>query len=279
MQRLVRSGAVKVNSKAILVPSHSVAGEDEIFVAMPNDAVAEGALTPEDIDLDLVHVDADIIVIDKPAGLAVHPGTGRSSGTLANALLHEFPEMSEVGDAGRPGIVHRLDIDTSGLLVVARTSLAFESLSTAIRTREIDRRYTTLVKGKPQPEIGIVDAPIGRDPNNPTRQAINAGGRPARTRYRVAHVFGRDSNLKSLLEIKLETGRTHQIRVHMQAIGHPVVGDPTYGGNDSMPGLERQFLHAHRLLITHPATGEPLRFNSSLPEDLTGVLSELNQRS
>ncbi len=276
---LIRAGSVEVNRQTTLIPSHRIAGKDEVTATIPDPKGQIGALEPEEIDIPIVHADHHLIVVDKPAGLAVHPGAGRRRGTLVNALLHRFPEISDVGDIERPGIVHRLDIDTSGLMVVARKTISFRALSDAIRARQIDRRYTALVRGRPHHEAGIVDAPIGRDSANPTRQSISRRGREARTRYRVLETFGAGSNLKSLLEIKLETGRMHQIRVHMQAIGHPVSDDPIYGGIESKTGLIRQFLHAHRLSFSHPISGEALQFEAPLPEDLATVLNSLRRPS
>ena len=235
--------------------------------------------------LTIVHSDGHVIVVDKPAGIAVHAGAGRAEGTLVDALLRRFPDLSDINlDRGnvnnnseqdRPGIVHRIDMDTSGLMVVGRTPEAMSDLSDQIRNRLVDRRYTALVRGMPYPAIGIIDAPIGRDSNDRTRQCVSANGRPARTRYRVLESFGEPDPSFSLLELKLETGRMHQIRVHMQSIGHPVIGDKTYGGGNALFGLNRQFLHAHRLTFKHSGSGEKVQFHSDLPTDLTNVLNTL----
>ncbi len=220
-----------------------------------------------------MHSDEHVIVVDKPPGIAVHPGAGRSIDTLVDALLEIFPEIAEIEETERPGIVHRLDIDTSGLMVVARTALAAEHLSREIKSRSVERRYTALVKGGPHPQLGIIDAPIGRDPRNRRRQAVASDGRAARTRYRVIETITRGSkDTLSLLEIKLETGRTHQIRVHMYAIGHPIMGDRTYGRDNSMEGLKRQFLHAHQIAFSHPVTSERHIYRSDLPHDLAIAL-------
>ena len=235
--------------------------------------------------LTIVHSDGHVIVVDKPAGIAVHAGAGRAEGTLIDGLLEYFPDLANINldrgnvndnsDLDRPGIVHRLDMDTSGLMVVGRAPEAVSDLSDQIRNRLVDRRYAALVRGMPYPAIGIIDAPIGRDTKDRTRQRVSANGRPARTRYRVLESFGHPDPNFSLLELRLETGRMHQIRVHMQSIGHPVIGDQTYGGGNALFGLNRQFLHAHRLTFKHPDSGEKVQFHSHLPTDLTNVLNAL----
>ena len=221
----------------------------------------------------MVHADADVIVVDKPAGLVVHPGAGNEGGTLVNGLLHAFPELAAVGDPARPGIVHRLDRGTSGLLVVARTPAAYDALVGQLSRREVERRYAALVWGVPESGAGLVDAPVGRSPRDPTRMAVVAGGRDARTRYEVRTAFERPAS--ALLTCRLETGRTHQIRVHLAAIGHPVVGDATYGGARAALALDRPFLHAEQLAFDHPTTGARLSFASALPADLEAVLATL----
>lgn len=279
MQRLIRSGGVFVNGTPVISPSYEVSPNDDVHVRLPESIPEDVTLRPEAIDLDIVFEDEHLLVVDKPAGLAVHPGAGRTDGTLANALIHRFPNISQVGDPERPGIVHRLDADTSGLMVVARTPSARASLSEAIRTRSVDRRYVALVAGRPRHSAAVIEAPIRRDAGNPTRQAVNPSGRPARTRYRITQTFGQGARSVSLLELKLETGRMHQIRVHLQSIGHPVVGDETYGARIRLPGLTRQFLHAYRLAFTHPSSGEMLRFESPLPDDLSNALKSVKNSS
>ena len=219
------------------------------------------------------HVDDDVIVVAKPAGLVVHPGAGHAGGTLVNGLLARFPELEQVGDRSRPGIVHRLDRDTSGLMVVARSPLAYDALVDALGRREVDRRYTALVWGRPDAPRGAIDAPIGRSTTRRTRMAVREGGREARTSYEVMREF--DDPMVTLLECRLETGRTHQIRVHLAAIGHPVVGDAAYRGARSTLALARPFLHAATLAFDHPRLGEPVRFDEPLPDELTAVLAAL----
>jgi 23S rRNA pseudouridine1911/1915/1917 synthase len=236
-----------------------------------------------------VFEDEHVLVLDKPAGLVVHPGAGVQSGTLVNALLHHAPGIARVGGEGRPGIVHRLDRDTSGLLVVAKTEDAYQALVEALRERTVTRVYTALVWGDPGPASGTIELPIGRDPKDRKRMAVVRGpaGKLARTRWKVLERYG----LATLLQARLDTGRTHQIRVHLAHLGHPVVGDATYGGGAkkalSLPPadrrlatqlvmeLGRQALHAATLEFRHPTRGEPMRFRAPLPNDLARALAVL----
>ena len=218
----------------------------------------------------VVFSDDDVIVIDKAPGVVVHPAAGHKGGTLVNGLLARFPEIADVGDPERPGIVHRLDVGTSGLLVVARRDSAYESLVEQLSEHDVERRYVTLAWGRFDAPVGTVDAPIGRDPRDPLRMAVVATGKEARTHFRVEQSF--DQPEVSLVTCELETGRTHQIRVHLAAIGHPVVGDPTYGGQRREWSVERPFLHAARLSFRHPTTGENVSFDSELPADLRELL-------
>lgn len=228
----------------------------------------------ESVEFEVVFADEHLIVIDKPAGLVVHPGAGNPDGTLVNGLLARFPEIAEVGEAHRPGIVHRLDLGTSGLLAVARSQRAYHELVDALASRDVGRVYRTLVWGHPANPHGLIDAPIGRDHRDPLRMAVVVDGKPARTRYRVLEQFRAPAEASSL-ECRLESGRTHQIRVHLSAIGHPVVGDSMYGGVRSGIEPPRPFLHAARLELEHPVTREALEFESPLPDDLAGVLAAL----
>jgi 23S rRNA pseudouridine1911/1915/1917 synthase len=232
-------------------------------------------LTPEFLPLTIVYEDADLLVIDKPAGLAVHPGAGRRSGTLVHAVLAHAPDLAGVGGALRPGLVHRLDKDTSGLLVVAKNDAALRSLQEQVQTRGMRREYLALVHGHVAPSTGMVEAPIGRDAHHRTRMAIVASGRRAVTHYRVLERFAG----ATLLEVRLETGRTHQIRVHCASLGHPVIGDPVYGRQPNPWGLRRQALHAFRLSFAHPRSGVALRFLAPLPPDLEPVLRQLRAGS
>jgi 23S rRNA pseudouridine1911/1915/1917 synthase len=215
-------------------------------------------------ELRIVHLDDDLAVVDKPAGLVVHPAPSHSGPTLVS----ELGDLLGGGDPERPGIVHRLDKDTSGLMVVARGPQALAALQKAVREREVERRYLALAGGRLASRTGTIDAPIGRAPRRRTRMAVaGAASREARTHFEVLELLPRES----YVEARLETGRTHQIRAHFAAIGHPLVGDSTYGGKDRY-GLERQFLHAHRLAFRHPRTGAALDFTSPLPADLAAAL-------
>jgi 23S rRNA pseudouridine1911/1915/1917 synthase len=250
--------------------------------ARPSDRVQVGAMvetpTPElasdlaaePVDFGVIYEDADLIVVDKPAGLVVHPGSGHERPTLAAGLLHRYPELEGVGEAGRWGLVHRLDRDTSGVLVVGRNTESFKRLNSDMARRRIRRIYTALVHGRFATPTGTVDAPIGRDPDRPTRRAVIAGGKPAVTHYEVVEDFA--SADVSLLKVTLATGRTHQIRVHMAAIDHPIVGDRAYSTLNRAVDSPRIFLHANQVGLRHPASGKELTFASPLPSDLVDVL-------
>jgi 23S rRNA pseudouridine1911/1915/1917 synthase len=227
------------------------------------------------IALPIVYVDDDVIVVDKPAGLVVHPGHGHPAGTLVNAVLASYPEVARVGDPMRPGIVHRLDVGTSGLMVVARSDRAYQSLVAALAARTVTRAYHALVWGHLESPNGLIDAPIGRDHRDPMRMAVVIDGKPARTRYRTIANY-RDPAEVAELECRLESGRTHQIRVHLGATGHPVVGDGAYGGIRSGVSSPRPFLHAAELAFVHPRTGDTVTFTSELPDDLRKVLIGLS---
>lgn len=245
---------------------------DESMLKDPEPPAADASVV-----FTVVHEDDQIIVIDKPAGLVVHPGAGNPSGTLVNGLLARYPEIAGVGEMHRPGIVHRLDVGTSGLMVVARTELAYHSLVEALASRDVGRVYRALVWGHLDNPVGVIDAPIGRDHRDPMRMSVVVDGKPARTRYRVLGAY-RTPAAVSVVECRLETGRTHQIRVHLSAIGHPVVGDGQYGGIRSAIDSPRPFLHAAGLELVHPSTGESLAFSSPLPADLAGVEAVLSDK-
>jgi 23S rRNA pseudouridine1911/1915/1917 synthase len=246
--------------------------EMEIAPEMPNGLEAAAA---EDIALAIVFEDEDLLVLDKPAGLVVHPGNGNRSGTLMNALLHHAPALASIA---RAGIVHRLDKDTSGLLVVAKTLTAQTNLVRQLQARTVVRRYLALVHGALM-RGGEVDAPIGRHPVQRTKMAVVGRGRSALTRYAVREDLG----AVTLLECRLETGRTHQIRVHMAHLGHPLVGDPAYGprrvADPLLAGFGRQALHAYHLGLIHPSSGQIMRWSSKLPEDFSALLHALGSRS
>jgi 23S rRNA pseudouridine1911/1915/1917 synthase len=270
---LVAAGSVRVDGEPAVAKARLRVGQ----VVEVDDEARPSAVPEADpaVEFTVVHADDAVIVVDKPVGLVVHPGAGNIDGTLVNGLLARYPELAEVGAPERPGIVHRLDAGTTGLLVVARTPAAYAALVAALAARRVDRRYRALVWGVPDGPSGIVDAPVGRSSREPTKMAVVVGGRPARTRYEVLEAFEAPARC-ALLECRLETGRTHQIRVHLAAIGHPVVGDARYGGARPAIELDRPFLHATHLGFRHPTTGEPVSFDSPLPADLRAVVTGLS---
>jgi 23S rRNA pseudouridine1911/1915/1917 synthase len=228
------------------------------------------------VEFKVIHEDASVLVIDKPAGLVVHPGAGNLDGTLANGLLSRYPDVSGVGELERPGIVHRLDAGSSGLLVVARTQQAADHLINQFSTHTATRVYRALVWGHPEAPHGVIDAPLGRSRRDPLRMAVVADGRWARTEYQVLERFDRPRVL-SLLDCRLETGRTHQIRIHLSSINHPLVGDPVYGQRKPRLQLDRPFLHAAELAFDHPSSNERVSFRSELAADLAARLSTLHK--
>jgi 23S rRNA pseudouridine1911/1915/1917 synthase len=272
---LLGDGAVLLRGRVVAKGSAKVA-EGDVLTITREPAVAPTGLDPDpSVEVAVVHEDDDVIVVDKQAGLVVHPGAGNPNATLVHGLLARYPELALVGEPGRPGVVHRLDKDTSGLLMVARTALAHRSLSAQLGARTVGRRYAALVWGVLDAPRGLVDAPIGRSGREPTRMTVASSGREARTGYEVVRTFSEPAAL-SLLRCQLETGRTHQIRVHLSAIGHPVVGDVRYGGkHQPLADVPRFFLHAEHLAFDHPSTGERLAFDAALPPDLQAVLDEL----
>ena len=270
VQALVDAGAVLVSGHPVMKSRRLVEGDDVEVTAAPAAPEPPG---PEDVDFTVVHADDDVVVVSKPAGLVVHPGAGHATGTLAGGLLRRFPEIAGVGDPMRPGIVHRLDRDTSGLMVVARTPRAYSALVAALAEHEVDRRYQALAWGRFEARRGTVDAPVGRSTTRRTRMAVRETGREARTGYEVVRQY--DDPLVALVACTLETGRTHQIRVHLAAIGHPVVGDAAYGGDRQPLRPARPFLHAGSLGFDHPVTGERVTFTDPLPPELAAVLAAL----
>jgi len=279
LKRVIDDGEVLVGGH-VAKPSHKLRAGERVEVELPAPPPSE--IEPEEISLDILHEDEEVVVVNKPAGLVVHPAAGVQSGTLANALAFHFRELS--GHAGplRPGIVHRLDRDTSGVIVVAKTARAHEHLSDQFRARTVFKSYVALVHGVTREEKGKVEEPLARDPRNRTRMAVVRGGRAALSFWRVRRRFER----MTLLDVQIKTGRTHQIRVHLAWIKHPVVGDDTYGGGRDktladpalrarIGALGRQFLHAERLGFHHPGTGEWLSFTAPLPPELSGFLEAL----
>ncbi len=282
-QRLIREGNVLLNGRASK-PSESVKTGDELRVTIP--PPVEPAARPQPIALNVVYEDEDLIVVNKPSGMVVHPGAGNPDGTLVNALLHHCRELAGVGGKLRPGIVHRLDKETSGLLVAAKNDAAYHSLQQQIQVRTAVREYWALVWGCVENDEGRIEAPIGRHPRHRQKMAANVPhARNAITDYRVLERFKR----MTLLQAHLQTGRTHQVRVHFAHIGHPVVGDPLYGRGrasglaqfmrELVAGLHGQALHARRLCFDHPHTGERLEFEAPLPEDFATLLDVLRKPS
>jgi len=280
---LVADGRVQIDGKAVSSRSTRLREGQTLEVDRIEEDVAVGPAGDPSVDVVVVYEDADVIVVDKPAGLVVHPGAGHRSGTLVHGLVARYPDLSalptEVGsEPDRPGIVQRLDRGTSGLMVVARTPSAYHSLVGQLSAREVARTYRALVLGHVDGESGLVDAPIGRSVSSPTRMAITRKGKEARTRYKVQGRF-ETPGPTTLVRASLETGRTHQIRVHLSAIGHPVVGDAPYSQGRSLPGatVTRPFLHAYKLAFDHPTSGERMSWTSELPEDLAEQLAVLGK--
>ena len=256
-----------------LAKNHRLTGAETVSVALPDPAPIEAA--PEDIPLDVVYEDGDVIVVNKPKGLVVHPAPGHPDGTLVNALLHHCGDsLSGIGGELRPGIVHRIDRDTSGLLIAAKNDFAHQRLSAQLQDHTLSRVYRCIVVGNLREDAGTVDAPIGRCPADRKKMAVVAGGRPAVTHWTVlerlpGHTY---------VECRLETGRTHQIRVHMASIGHPILGDTVYGSKKPVPGLQGQCLHAVGLRFLHPRTGEAVELWCELPEEFQAQLRRLESR-
>ena len=273
---VIEHGGVVVDGVA--APSGKVRLEEGQVVAVDPDALPVVGPPEADaaVEFAVVHEDEHIVIVDKPAGLVVHPGAGNESGTLVNGLLARYPDLESVGERVRPGIVHRLDAGSSGLLVVARTPAAAESLISQFADHSATRAYLALVWGHPDAPHGVIDAPIGRSRRDPLRMAVVADGRWARTEYVVLDRFDGPADL-ALLECRLETGRTHQIRVHLSSIGHPLVGDPTYGQRRPRLQVDRPFLHAAELSFVHPGTGETVTYHSPLAPDLAARLASLRR--
>jgi len=284
LQALIAEGHVLLDGSPARASARLRAGQAvRVDVPAPAPAVPQ----PEDIPIEVVHEDGRLVVVNKPAGLVVHPGAGNAGGTLVNALLGRVRDLSGVGGVLRPGIVHRLDRGTSGLLVVAKDDETHRSLVRQFASRTVEKEYLALVLGQPARATGEVDAPIGRDPVHRQKMSVRAPrGREARTSWRIEERF----DGAALLRVRIHTGRTHQIRVHLASIGHPVAGDPVYGGTRTpssrraearaaLQSLERPALHAARLAFTHPASGDRLALEAPLPEDLHRVLERLRSAS
>lgn len=271
---VIEAGGATVDGVAALSGKVRLDEGQVVAVDAETIPVAQPPQADETVAFDVIHEDDAIVVVDKPAGLVVHPGAGNETGTLANGLLARYPDVVDVGERVRPGIVHRLDAGSSGLLVVARTQDAADALIEQFADHSATRAYLALVWGHPAAAHGVIDAPIGRSRRDPLRMAVVADGRWARTEYRVLDRFDSPAKL-ALLECRLETGRTHQIRVHLSSINHPLVGDPTYGQRRPKLQVERPFLHAAELSFIHPTTCERVTFRSELAPDLADRLSTL----
>ena len=258
-QRLIRDGAILLNGK-VVKPNAMLAEGDVVDITYPDPV--ETDVMPEDIPLDIVYEDADLLVINKPQGMVVHPAPGHESGTLVNALMYHIRDLSGIGGELRPGIVHRIDRMTSGLLVVAKNDVTHRALSDQFRDHSARRSYVALVDGNIREESGTIDAPLARHPVDRKRMAIVQGGRDAVTHWHVAERYGQ----YTLLQIELETGRTHQIRVHLRSIQHPVTGDDVYGREKRPFGLLGQALHGYRLTFRHPRSGDTMIFYAPLPD-------------
>jgi 23S rRNA pseudouridine1911/1915/1917 synthase len=267
VQKLIAEGHITVNGRAAK-PGHKVNIGDRLKVVIP--PTPPSRLVPEAMPLNILYEDDDLLAVDKPAGITVHPAPGHPAHTLVNAILSHFPHLADISDSLRPGVVHRLDKDTSGVMLVAKNSRAQADLAQQFKSHSVSKAYLVLVKGKLEPENGVIEADIGRDPRNRKRMAVVAQGREARTEYSVIKYVGD----YTLLEVRPETGRTHQIRVHLSAIGYPVVGDKVYGVKS--PFLSRQFMHASRLGFKLPSSGEYVEFKSELPPDLEQALKDIS---
>jgi 23S rRNA pseudouridine1911/1915/1917 synthase len=272
VQGWIRDGLVLVNGEIRRVSYSVNAGEAIRCTPRPKETAAN--LEPEPGELVLIHQDEHLLAIDKPAGMAVHPGAGRPDGTLVNRLLAAYPELGSVGGTDRPGIVHRLDIDTTGLLLVARTEAAYQQLTRAFAERRVRKRYLGVVFGVPSPPRGVIELPLGRHPNRRKEMAVRSDGRQATTAYEVRAT----GSAVALVDLDLRTGRTHQIRVHLKALGHPLVGDTTYAGNrwrgapkalqSTLSRFPRPALHALSIELQHPVDSRPLRLTAPVPEDI-----------
>lgn len=265
----IKAGTVLVNGKSAKA-KYAVIEGDVITYELPEEEVLE--YKAEDIPLDIIYEDADVAVVNKPQGMVVHPSAGHTSGTLVNALMYHVKDLSSINGVVRPGIVHRIDKDTSGLLMIAKNDKAHNALAAELKDKKSLRKYVAIVHGNLPNDRGVIEAPIGRSDKDRKKQAVTAKGKPAVTRFTVLERFGN----YTLVELQLETGRTHQIRVHMAYIGHPVAGDPLYGPRKTLKG-HGQFLHAKTLGFTHPTTGELVEFTAEDPAIFKETLEKLRE--
>jgi len=271
-QRLIKAGEVTVNGRPSK-PSYRVQVGDEVVVRVPIEMPAP--VVPENIPLDVIYEDDALLVVNKPAGMVVHPAYGHASGTLVNAVLAHCPQIADVGGPDRAGVVHRLDKDTSGLILIAKDSVTRAALQRQFKRRQVAKTYLALVEGQMQPREGVVEAPVGRDKRQRKKMAVVRSGREARTMYRAIEYFAN----YTLLEVRPHTGRTHQVRVHLSWLGYPIVGDAVYGRHRQRLLRGRHFLHAARIRFSHPATSEEVEFEATLPPELAAVLEQLRRGS
>ncbi len=271
-QRLIKAGEVTVNGRPSK-PSYRVQVGDEVVVRVPIEMPAP--VVPENIPLDVIYEDDALLVVNKPAGMVVHPAYGHASGTLVNAVLAHCPQIADVGGPDRAGVVHRLDKDTSGLILIAKDSVTRAALQRQFKRRQVAKTYLALVEGQMQPREGVVEAPVGRDKRQRKKMAVVRSGREARTMYRAIEYFAN----YTLLEVRPHTGRTHQVRVHLSWLGYPIVGDAVYGRHRQRLLRGRHFLHAARIRFSHPATSEEVEFEAPLPPKLADVLNQLRRGS
>ena len=271
-QRLIKAGEVTVNGRPSK-PSYRVQVGDEVVVRVPIEMPAP--VVPENIPLDVIYEDDALLVVNKPAGMVVHPAYGHASGTLVNAVLAHCPQIADVGGPDRAGVVHRLDKDTSGLILIAKDGVTRAALQRQFKRRQVAKTYLALVEGQMQPREGVVEAPVGRDKRQRKKMAVVRSGREARTMYRAIEYFAN----YTLLEVRPHTGRTHQVRVHLSWLGYPIVGDAVYGRHRQRLLRGRHFLHAARIRFSHPATSEEVEFEAPLPPKLADVLNQLRRGS
>jgi 23S rRNA pseudouridine1911/1915/1917 synthase len=267
---LILAGLIKIDEHNVK-PAYRIKGDEMIVLDI--DYPTSEDLISEEMDLNVIYEDQDLLIIDKPSGRVVHPGPGHKSGTFANGLIAMMPTIGEVGEKIRPGIIHRLDKDTSGLIVVAKNVISHENISKQIKNRTVLKIYTAMLSGNPNPSEGIIKSHVGRDPSHRKRMAVVENGRYAESHFRVLE----NLNGYSLAAIEIKTGRTHQIRVHMSSIGHPIVGDTIYGGERS--SINRQFLHASKIGFNLPSTGVYTEFESKMPEDLLDLLQNIRNNA
>ena len=270
IQKIIKDGAILVNGKAVK-QSYTLKAEDEIVCNIPE--VKELEVEPENMDLDIVYEDSDIIIINKPKDMVVHPAPGHMSGTLVNGILYHCKDLSGINGVLRPGIVHRIDKDTTGLLIICKNDNSHNSIAAQLKEHSAERTYHAICHGVLKDDEGVIDAPLGRSANDRKKMAIVPGGKRAVTHYTVLERFKNATYVK----LNLETGRTHQIRVHMASLGHPLLGDPVYGRGDDKYLRFGQLLHAKTLGVVHPSTGEFIQFDSSLPEYFMEILEKLKK--